>query len=317
MSEIAQAYVGIDVAKVQLEVCVRPAGQCWAVTNDEPGRRELAQRLASLPKALIVLEATGGLEIAVVGALAEAGLLPVVVNPRQVRDFAKATGRLAKTDTLDAEVIARFAEAIRPPPRPLKERQAQQLDAVLTRRRQLIEMLTAEQNRLSSAPSTVHGDLKAHIRWLRKRLDGVDGQLQQLIQASPLWRAKDQLLQSTPGVGPVTALSLIAELPELGTLNRREIAALVGLAPFNRDSGTLRGRRTIWGGRAGVRATLYMAALSATRCNPVITTFSRRLCAAGKPHKVALTACMRKLITILNTMVKNRTPWRDNSEQNA
>ncbi len=309
ISEQFQEYVGIDVSKTQLEVCVLPAKQHWVATNDESGRQELTQRLAALGPALIVLEATGGFESAVVGTLAVAGLLPVVVNPRQVRDFAKASGRLAKTDKLDAEVIARFAAAIQPTPRPLKSSQAQQLDAVLTRRRQLIEMLTAEQNRLSIAPAVLQADIKAHIHWLRQRRDDLDGQLQRLIQASPSWCATDQLLRSTPGVGPVTSLSLIAELPELGTLNRREIAALVGVAPFNRDSGRFKGERMIWGGRAAVRTALYMATLSAVRCNPVIKAFYLRLCDAGKPHKVALTACMRKLITILNTMLKNDTPW--------
>jgi transposase len=317
MSEQTREYVGIDVSKAQLDVFVLSTGQRWQVANDEPGRGELAKRLAPLHEPLIVLEATGGLEIQVVSALVVQKLLPVVINPRQVRDFAKATGRLAKSDTLDAEVLARFAEAIRPTPRPLKDAQAQQLDALLTRRRQLVEMLTAEQNRLAIAPKTLHRDIKTHISWLKKRLDDLDGQLKRFIQASPLWRATDQLLQSTPGVGPVTSLSLIAELPELGTLNRREIAALVGVAPFNRDSGTLRGQRTIWGGRAGVRSALYMATLSATRCNPVIKAFYRRLCDAGKPHKVALTACMRKLITILNTMVKNGTSWNEKTAIHA
>lgn len=317
ISEQFQEYVGIDVSKTQLDVCVLQAQQHWVVANDENGRQALTQRLATLKQALIVLEATGGFESAVVGTLAAAGLLPVVVNPRQVRDFAKASGRLAKTDKLDAEIIARFAAAIQPTPRPLKSRQAQELDAVLTRRRQLIEMLTAEKNRLSIAPVALRADLKAHIHWLRQRLDDIDGQLQQLIQASPLWRAKDQLLRTIPGVGPVTSRSLIAALPELGTLNRREIAALVGVAPFNRDSGRFQGERMIWGGRAVVRTALYMATLSAVRCNPVIKAFYLRLCAAGKPHKVALTACMRKLITILNTMVKNDTPWEDKIATNS
>lgn len=312
MSHPYQYYIGIDVSKAQLDVCVLPSHQQWSVHNDETGRGELAQRLASFEQGLIVLEATGGLEVAVVSTLAAAGLLPVVINPRQVRDFAKATGRLAKTDVLDAEVIALFAQAIQPSPRPLKSEQARQLDALLARRRQLIEMLTAEQNRLSRAPKIVHRDLKAHIQWLRKRLDGADGQLKTLIESSPLWRVKDQLLKSVPGVGPVTALTLIAELPELGQLNRREIAALVGVAPFNRDSGTLKGQRCVWGGRAAVRAVLYMAALSAKQYNPVIKAFYQRLRDAGKPFKVALTACMRKLITILNAMLKTNTPWQEN-----
>lgn len=283
----------------------------WSVDNDELGQGRLAERLAALGDALIVLEATGGLEIAVVSRLAEQGLLPVVVNPRQVRDFAKATGRLAKTDRLDAQVLAQFARAVQPPRRALKDDQTRQLEALLTRRRQLVEMLTAEQHRLQRAPTAIQPDIKAHLQWLQKRLDDTDGQLKTLIKESPLWRAKDNLLQSVPGVGPVTALTLLAQLPELGQLNRRQIAALVGVAPFNRDSGTRRGQRSIWGGRASVRAVLYMAALAALRCNPVISAFYQRLCAAGKPHKVALTACMRKLLTILNTLARFNTPWEN------
>ena len=309
MSDQVKEYVGIDISKTQLDVFVLSIGQRWQVANDETGRAALANRLAQLPHPLIVLEATGGFEIPLVSELLAKQLLPVVINPRQVRDFAKATGRLAKTDRLDAEVIALFAEAIRPTPRPLKDDQAQQLAALVTRRRQLVGMLTAEHNRLGSAPKAMQREIQLHLTWLTKRLDSIDGQLKQLLHASPLWRTKDELLQSTPGVGPLTSLSLIAELPELGTRNRRQIAALVGLAPFNRDSGALKGKRTIWGGRAGVRAALYMSTLTATRFNPVIKTFYRRLVEAGKPHKVALTACMRKLITILNTMVKNNTPW--------
>lgn len=311
MSSQFKEYIGIDISKIQLDVFVLSIGQRWQVANDKTGRTELAKRLGELPQPLIVLEATGGFEIPVVSELLAKQLTPVVINPRQVRDFAKATGRLAKTDKLDAEVIALFAEAIRPTPRPLKDDQAQQLDAHLTRRRQLVGMLTAEYNRLTSAPKAVQRDIKLHISWLKKRLDGVDVQFKRLLQASPVWQMKDELIQSTPGVGPVTSLSLIAELPELGTLNRRQIAALVGVAPFNRDSGVLKGKRTIWGGRAGVRAGLYMATLTAVRCNPAIKTFYQRLVKAGKPHKVALTACMRKLITILNTMVKNKVPWED------
>ncbi len=305
-------YVGIDISKTQLDVFVLSIGHRWKVANDETGRAELANRLAQLLQPLIVLEATGGFEIPVVSELLAKQLLPVVINPRQVRDFAKATGRLAKTDRLDAEVIALFAEAIRPTPRPLKDDHAQQLDALVTRRRQLVKILTAEYNHLAIASKAVQRDIKLHINWLKKRLDCINGQFKQLIQARPVWRKKDELLQSAPGVGPVTSLSLIAELPELGTLNRRQIAALVGVAPFNRDSGVFKGKRTIWGGRAGVRAILYMAALTAMRCNPVIKIFYQRLVKTGKPHKVALTACMRKLITILNTMVKNNTPWNEN-----
>jgi transposase len=311
MSGQFKEYVGIDISKTQLDIFVLSIGQRWQVANDETGRAGLANRLAQLPQPLIVLEATGGFEIPIVSDLLAKQILPVVINPRQVRDFAKATGRLAKTDRLDAEIITLFAEAIRPAPRPLKDDQAQQLDAFITRRSQLVGMLTAEHNRLTSAPKAVQRDIKLHVTWLKKRLDAVDDQLKRLLQVSPGCQMKDELLQSTPGVGPVTSLSLIAELPELGTLNRRQIAALVGVAPFNRDSGVLKGKRTIWGGRAGVRAVLYMASLTAVRCNPVIKTFYQRLVEAGKPHKVALTACMRKLITILNTMVKNKTPWNE------
>ncbi len=312
MSDQIKEYVGIDISKAQLDVFVLNTRQRWHVANDERGRSELAKRLVQLSDALIVLEATGGYETPVISALLAKQLLPVVINPRQVRDFAKATGRLAKTDEIDAEVIALFAQAIRPTPRPLKDKQAQQLDALLTRHRQLVTMRTAEHNRLAIAPKGVQRDIEVHIHWLKKRLDGVDGQVKQLIQACPVWRAKDEWLQSTPGVGPMTALTMIAELPELGTLNRRQIAALIGVAPFNRDSGMLKGKRTIWGGRAGVRTVLYMATLSAVRWNPVIKAFYQRLSEAGKPHKVALTACMRKLITILNTMVKNDTAWGEN-----
>jgi len=305
-------YVGIDISKDQLDIFVLPSRQSWSLSNDEAARESLAKQLAEHRQALIVMEATGGLEMPVVAALVAQGLLPVVVNPRQVRDFAKAIGRLAKTDRLDAEVIALFAQAVKPKPRELKDEQTQQLAALLTRRSQIVTMLTAEQNRLSRAAKPVHRDIKAHIQWLRKRLDDIDNQLRQQIKRSPLWRAKDELLQSTPGVGDVTSLSLIALLPELGRLNRRQIAALVGLAPFNRDSGKLHGRRCIWGGRASVRCTLYMATLAAVRFNPVIKAFYHRLTDSGKLHKVAMTACMRKLITILNTMVKNNTPWNAN-----
>ena len=312
-----QNSIGIDVSKAQLDVYVLPDRDSWSVANDEAGRTELAQRLAKLDQALVVLEATGGLEIPVVGALVDQQVLPVVINPRQVRDFAKAIGRLAKTDRLDAEAIALFAERVQPSPRPLKEEQAQHWEALLTRRRQLVAMLTSEQNRLARASKTVQRDIKEHIQWLRKRLTDVDNQLKQQIKDSPLWRAKDELLQTVPGIGPVTSLCLIALLPELGQLNRRQIAALVGLAPFNRDSGSLRGKRAIWGGRACVRSALYMATLTATRCNRVIQAFYRRLLDSGKPHKVALTACMRKLITILNTMVKNNSAWDEKILVNA
>jgi transposase len=259
---------------------------------------------------LIVLEATGGLETPVVTALVEAGWPVAVINPRQARDFAKATGRLAKTDALDAEVLAHFGHAIRPEPRPWKDAEAQALTALIQRRRQVVAMLTAEKNRLASAHPRVQPDIEATIAWLEQRLKDHDGDLQRQLRASPLWREQDDLLRGVPGIGPVTAVILLAALPELGTLDRRQISALVGVCPFNRDSGQCRGRRMIFGGRAGVRAVLYMATVTASRCNPVIHAFYQRLRAAGKPAKVALTACMRKLLTILNAMLKTKTPWQ-------
>jgi transposase len=308
----APVFVGIDVAKAQLDVALRPSAEGWGVTNDEPGIASLVSRLQALQPTLIVLEATGGLEVPVTAALAAAGLPVVVVNPRQARDFAKATGRLAKTDTLDAHGLAHFAQAVQPPLRPLPDAQTQALRALLARRRQLLDMLTAEHNRLSSAPPPVRADIQAHITWLERRVRDLNRDLDTAIRASPVWREKDNLLQSTPGVGPVLSSTLLADLPELGTLTRQQIAALVGVAPLNRDSGTLRGKRTVWGGRAQVRAVLYMSTLVAVRWNPVLNTFYTRLCAAGKAPKVALTACMRKLLTMLNAMLKHGTPWQEN-----
>jgi len=304
----APLFVGIDVSKAQLDIALRPDGQ-FVVPNDETGIAHVIERLRVLPVALIVLEATGGLELPLIGALVAAKLPVVVVNPRQVRDFAKATGKLAKTDPLDAQILAHFADVIRPAPRPLPDEQTHVLAALLARRRQLIEMLTAEKNRLSSARHAVRKSVTAHIRWLEQQVAQIDRDLAHTIRESPVWREKDDLLRTVPGVGPGLARTLIVDLPELGTLGRKQIAALVGVAPLNRDSGTLRGKRTVWGGRAHVRAALYMAALVASRCNPVIRAFYQRLCAAGKAKKVALTACMRKLLTILNAMVKHRTPW--------
>ena len=302
-------FVGIDVCKAYLDVVQRPSGQKWRVANDAAGLEALVERLKSAAPILIVLEATGGLEIPVVAALAATQLPVAVVNPRQVRDFAKATGRLAKTDQLDAASLAHFAEAVRPTVRPLPDAQSQALAALLARRRQLIAMLTAEQHRLHTALAAIQARIVPHISWLQSELDRLDGDLQSQIENSSLWQAKSDLLQSTPGVGPTTAYTLLAALPELGQLSGKQIAALVGVAPFNNDSGKRRGQRTIWGGRATVRATLYMATLTATRCNPPIKTFYQRLLSAGKPKKVALTACMRKLLTILNAMVKHHTHW--------
>jgi transposase len=306
----ASVFVGIDVAQAEFVIALAPSGECWGIPNEPVAVQELVTRLVALTPALVVLEATGGLEAALVATLAEAGLPVVVVNPRQVRDFARATGRLAKTDAIDAAVLARFAERIRPAPRPLRDADARRLGALLARRRQLLEMLVAEQHRLARAEAEVARDVRTHIAWLKKRVTGLDDELQRALKASPVWRTKDDLLQSVPAVGPVLALTLIAELPELGTLNRKQIAALVGVAPLNRDSGLGRGKRLVWGGRASVRTTLYLAAMCGTRFNPVLRAFYQRLLAGGKPKKVAQVACARKLLTILNAMARTGTSWQ-------
>jgi len=308
--EPGECFVGIDVSKATLDVATRPAATPWTEAHTEAGITALVARLQSLKPTLIVLEATGGLELPLAGALGAAQLSVAVVNPRQVRDFAKATGQLAKTDRLDAAILAQFGHAVRPTPRVLPDALTQELSALVARRRQLVEMLVAEKNRYSAAPPRVHAEIRRHIRWLETALARLDDTLAGTIQRSPLWRANDQLLQNTPGIGPTMARTLLAELPELGTLNRKQVAALVGVAPLNRDSGTLRGKRTVWGGRAQVRAPLFMCTLVAVRHNPVLKVFYQRLRAAGKAPKVALTACMRKLLTILNAMLKHRTPWR-------
>ena len=299
-----QLFVGVDVAKAQRDSALRPTGERWAVVNDDAGIATLVARLQAVPPTLMVLEATGGDQRAVVAALAAAGLPVVVVNPRQARDFVKATGQLAKTDALDARAFAHVAEAVRPTPRPLPDAQADELRALLARRRPLVAMRTAEQNRRGSAPPRLQPDIQAYITGLNTRLAALDDEL------DTTRRAREELLRSVPGIGPVCARTLVLDLPELGMLSRQRLAALVGVTPFNRDSGTLRGRRTIWGGRAPVRATLYMSTLVAVRYNPVLKAFYNRLRAAGKPAKVALTACMRKLLTILNAMVKHQTPWQ-------
>jgi transposase len=303
-------FIGIDVAKAQLDIALRPSGERWAVPNDASGVTSLVDRLQALHPTLIVLEATGGLERVVTSALATAGLPVVVVNPRQVRDVARATGQLAKTDALDARALAHFADVIRPTPRPLPDAQRQELRALLGRRQQLITMRTAEQHRLAGTSGRLQTDIAAHITWLNERLTTLDDDLETALRASPLWRENDDLLQSVPGSGPVCARTFLLELPELGTLTRQQIAALVGVAPLNCDSGTMRGRRTMWGGRAHVRTVLYMGTLVATRYNPRIKAFYERLLAAGKIKKVALTACMHKLLTILNAMLKHRTSWQ-------
>ena len=305
-----QQFVGIDVAKAQLDIALRPTGACWDVPNDDAGIATLVAQLQAVRPTLIVLEATGGFQRAVVAALVAAALPVVVVNPRQARDFAKATGQLAKTDRLDARLLAHFAEAVRPVPRPVPDAQTAELRALLARRRQLVAMRTAEQNRLGSAPRRVRADLEAHIVWLDQRLASLDDDLDTTLRASPIWREREPLYRRVPGIGPVCARTLVLDLPELGTLSRQRIAALVGVAPFNCDSGRLRGRRAIWGGRAHVRAVLYMSTLVAVRHNRVLKAFYTHLLAAGKAKKVALTACMRKLLTILNAMVKHQTPWK-------
>ena len=306
-------FVGIDVAKAELVVSIRPSAERFTVANDERGVHTLVERLRGMTPTLIVLEATGGYELLAVAALAAAALPVVVVNPRQVRDFARATGQLAKTDRIDADLLARFADVVRPTVRALPDADAQELDALLTRRRQLLEMLQAERNRTGQVfgrgKRVVKKSLKNHISYLERELRVTDTDLGDMIKASPAWRERDELLQSVPGVGPVLSRTLLADLPELGRLSRREIAKRVGVAPLSRDSGTLRGRRFVQGGRASVRAVLYMAALVATKRNSVIRSFYQRLVAAGKPKKLALVACMRTLLTILNVMVRTTTPW--------
>ena len=304
-----EIYVGIDVAKDRVDVSIRPGGDTWSTDYDERGMSELVSCLRTAEPTAVLLEATGGLEVPLVSALAAAALPVVVVNPRQVRDFAKATGNLAKTDALDAQVLAHFAEAVRPPVRPLRDEYTQELNSLTTRRSQLITMLVAEKNRLRRASHSVHPSIRSHIRWLEQELSDLDKDLRKTLRSSPVWREKDNLLRSVPGVGEQLSLSLLAYLPELGTLNRKRIAALVGVAPFNRDSGSRRNKRSVWGGRTRLRAVLYMGALVASRHNPVLRAFYQRLLAAGKPKKLALTACMRKLLTILNAMVKTGQHW--------
>ena len=306
-----QVYVGIDVAKDRLDVHLRPSGEAFAVARDGKGLEELTARLGGLGVALVVLEATGGFEVTVAAALCAAGLPLAVVNPRQVRDFARATGRLAKTDALDAAAIAHFAEAVHPEPRPVPDEQARALGELVTRRRQIVEMMTAERNRRQRLTSRrMVKSVDRLLKALQRELSDLETDLDDTIRKTPAWRQAEDLLKTVPGIGDVTARTLIADLPELGTFSRRRIAALVGVAPFNRDSGTMRGRRTVWGGRASVRATLYMAALVASRHNPVLKTFYHRLIDAGKPKKLALTALMQKLLTILNAILRDRKPWK-------
>ena len=309
--------VGIDISKARLDVSIRPSGARTSVPYDATGLTTVLTQLTQVQPVRIVVEATGGLERPLVRALVDGALPVIVVNPRQVRDFAKATGQLAKTDALDAQVLARFAEVIQPALRAIPDAQTQELAALLARRRQVLAMHGAEQHRRDRAPARVGKRIEAHLRWLQAELARLDEELDDRIQQSPVWREREELLQSVPGVGPVMSRTVVAELPELGTLNRKQIAALVGVAPFNRDSGRLRGRRAIWGGRAPVRTALYMATLVATRWNPVIRVFYQRLRTAGKAPKVALVAAMRKLLTILNAMVHAGTPWQPVVAQEA
>ena len=308
--ETAPEWIGIDVAKEQLDIATGGGGDTWSVANDEAGIQSLLDDLRSRSCGLIVLEATGGFEVPAVSALAAAGLPVVVANPRQVRNFARATGQLAKTDRLDARILALFAERIRPEVRALPDDAARLLDALLTRRRQISGMIVAERNRQGFAPAPLKKSIEKHIRWLQRELDSVDDDLSNAIQSSPVWRAKDVLYRTVPGIGPVISRTLIADLPELGRLSRREIASLVGLAPLARDSGTMKGKRMVFGGRATVRGALYMAAVVGVRHNDVVRAFYTRLRERGKPPKLALIACAHKLLTILNSMARTGEPWR-------
>ena len=307
---IVEKFVGIDVSKATLDVCIEPAIQSLLVAYDEAGIRQIVEHLNEVSPTLIVIEATGGLEVRIATELASKGLPVAVINPRQARDFAKATGRLAKTDQVDAAVLAAFAKAVRPQVRPLKDEDTRALSDMVSRRRQLIDMRVQETLRVGTAASKpLQKSLNQHIAWLDKRITELDDDLTKRLRESDAWRAKDDLLRSIPGVGAVTTTTMLAKCPELGTLNRREIAALTGVAPLANDSGKHRGRRFVWGGRADVRAVLYMATVSAMRCNAVIKAFAERLKQAGKPPKVVIVACMRKLLTIMNSMLKNNTPW--------
>lgn len=311
MSATTPLYVGIDVAKARVDVALGRQGAVFQVARDDNGLAELARRLKQAKAELVVMEATGGLELSVAAALSVAGLRVAVVNPRQVREFARAAGKLAKTDALDARVLALLGEALKPPARPLLDDETRKLEALLTRRRQMVEMLVAEKNRLQVAHAAARPLIQKHIDWLEQQLSQVDNNLGSAVRDSPMWRDKDDLLRSVPGVGRVLALTLMAELPELGRLNRKQVAALAGVAPHACDSGTLKGKRMVWGGRAALRATLYMATLSAVRCNDVLRALYERLTRAGKPKKVALVACMRKLLTILNAMVRTEKRWNE------
>jgi len=309
MTDEARRSIGIDVSQATLDVAVYPNGEQWQVTNDETGIGQLVERLTPLAPDRIVLEATAGYELPVLAALGSVGLPVVAVNPRQVRDFARSTGRLAKTDALDAQVLAQFAAVVRPKERPLPDAATRELSALLARRRQLVDMRTAESNRLALALERVKPEIRDHLRYLDKRIKDLERELHDCLRASPLWREQEDLLRSIPGVGPVLTTTLLADVPELGTLGHKQIAALVGVAPFNRDSGRWRGKRSIWGGRGNVRAVLYMATVTAIRHNPVLKLMYDRLIQSGKLHRVAMTACMHKLLRICNAILSHHTPW--------
>jgi transposase len=314
---MSELWVGIDVSKKYLDVCLRPTQQASRYPNKPEGIDTLVAYLQPLSPQLIVMEATGGLEVPLAAALAVAGLAVVVVNPTNVRNFARATGTLAKTDTIDAAILAHFADAIRPPIRPLPDQQAKHFNDLVTRRRQIVEMLVAENNRLPHLSGLAHSDLEEHITWLKSRLKNLEQHLQQAIEQSPIWQARNDLLISVPGIGQVVSTTLIAELPELGELTHKQLSALVGVAPFNRDSGRMQGQRRIFGGRASLRAVLHMAVVVGLRHNPVIQKFYKRLRAAGKPAKVALTACVHKLLIILNAMVKSGQRWNPKTVEDS
>lgn len=307
--KMSEVYAGIDVSKECLDLAVLPSGEKKRYSNDEAGITKLTAKLKKLSPVLVVMEPTGGLEMPLAAALTLESIKTAVVNARQVRDYARATGKLAKTDKIDALVMAEFASVIKPPVREFRDEETEEIKSIMSRRRQLLEMLTAEKNRLAIARKSLKSKILSHIEWLKKEIADIDADLRQRIEESPIWRVKDNLLQSIPGVGKVLSATLLAELPELGKLNRRQIAALVGVAPYNRDSGKMRGKRSVWGGRASVRSVLYMATLVSTRFNPVISSFYQRLLEKGKAKKVALVACMRRLLTIMNAILKTQKAW--------
>ncbi len=310
MSEInREQFVGIDVSKGTLDLCIDPAAAAMHVDYDDTGINQVVNCLVDLTPTLIVMEATGGLEMRLAGELVAKGLPVAIINPRQARDFAKATGQLAKTDLVDAAILAAFARAIRPAVRPIKDADTRDLDDLVSRRRQLMNMRVQEMLRKGTASKVQMKSLTAHITWLDKCIADLDDGLSKRLRASDVWRTKDDLLRGIPGVGAVTSLTMLAKCPELGQLNRREIAALAGVAPLAKDSGKHRGKRFVWGGRADVRAVLYMATISAIRFNCRIKDFAERLRQAGKPGKVVIVACMRKLLTIMNVIIKNNLPW--------